>query len=161
MTELISYFSRSWPKTNHSGPAIIWQPGMAHDAIPSTAGPGGAPGDPRGSVRGPCGHIMQICSLHYPKKFPNGRVQLFKLRQTGLCSLSLSLFNSLHQKHFPSLLRSNYSPSIPLSRSLPCLCAITIYLLLLLLVSRDKKFGICLWSGLVDLWHTFISSVCW
>lgn len=90
MTELISYFSRSWPKTNHSGPEIIWQPGTAHDAIPSAAGPGGAPGDPRGSVRGPCGHIMRICSLHYPQKFPNGRVQLFKLRQTGLCSLSLS-----------------------------------------------------------------------
>lgn len=90
MTELISCFSSSWPNTNHSGPAISWQPGMVRDAIPSTAGPGGAPGGPRGSMRGPCSHIMRICSLHYPKKCPYGRVQLFKLRQTGLCSLSRS-----------------------------------------------------------------------
>ncbi len=131
MTELIS----CWPNTNHYGPAISWQPGTVRDAIPSTAGPGGAPGGPRGSMRGPCGHIMWICSLHYPKKCPNGRVQLFILRQTGLCSLSRS---STHctRNVFPLSCAQIIALHSPLS---PCLCTIAIYLLLLSLVSRDKK----------------------
>lgn len=156
MTELISHFSSSWPNTNLSRPAISWQPETVRDAILSTAVPGGAPGGPRGSMRGPCGHIMWICSLHYPKKCPNGRVQLFKLRQTGLCSLSGS---STHctRNVFPLSCAQIIAPHSLLS---PLLCTITIYLLLLSLVSRDKKFGIHLWSGLGDLWHAFISSVC-
>lgn len=114
MTELISHFSSSWPNTNLSRPAISWQPETVRDAILSTAVPGGAPGGPRGSMRGPCGHIMWICSLHYPKKCPNGRVQLFKLRQTGLCSLSGS---STHctRNVFPLSCAQIIAPHSPLS----------------------------------------------